>query len=161
MTTGPDEPPQEPQEPQQPPGAQGPPQPPGWQGPPPPPPPGYAGGPPPRPYAQPPLRPDEEKTWAIAAHLGPLLLGFIAPLVVWLVYRERSMFLDRTGKEALNFQLTLLLGYLASFVLMCVFIGFVLIFVVYVVGIVFMVLATISVSRFEDYRYPVTIRFIK
>ena len=53
--------------------------------------------------------------WAIGAQLGGLLLGFVAPLIVWLVYRERSAFLDRTAKEALNFQLTILIGYLVSF----------------------------------------------
>ncbi len=42
-------------------------------------------------------RPDEEKMWAIGAHLGPLLLGFVAPLVVWLVYKDRSPWLDRQG----------------------------------------------------------------
>ena len=51
---------------------------------------------------QPPMRPDEEKLWAIAAHLGPLVVGVIAPLVVWLVFKDRSAFLDRTGKEALE-----------------------------------------------------------
>ncbi len=99
--------------------------------------------------------------WAIGAHLGPLLLGFVAPLVVWLVYKDRSPWLDRQGKEALNFQLTLLIAYLVSFVLMIVLIGFVLVFAVWVGSLVLMVLAAVKVASFEDYRYPVTIRFIK
>ena len=116
---------------------------------------------PPGAAAQQPMRPEDEKLWAIGAQLGGLILGFIAPLVVWLVYRERSAFLDRTAKEALNFQLTLLIGYLVSFVLACFLIGFVLFFVVWIVGIVFMVMAAMAVSKFQDYRYPVNIRFIK
>lgn len=110
--------------------------------------------------AQPPMRPDEEKMWAIAAHLGPLLLGFVAPLVVWLVFRERSAFLDRQGKEALNFQLTLLIGYVISLVLVFVLIGFLLLFAVWIAGLVFMIMATVKVSSLADYRYPVTIRFV-
>ena len=109
---------------------------------------------------QAPLRPEDEKLWAISANLGGLLLGFIAPLVVWLVYRERSAFLDRTSKEALNFQLTLLIGYLISFATFCFGVGILLFFVVWIGGIVFMVLAALAVSKFEDYRYPVNIRFI-
>lgn len=124
--------------------------------PPPPPPPGQYAAPPPAA-----LRPDEEKLWAIGAHLGPLLLGFIAPLVVWLVFRERSAFLDRQGKEALNFQLTLLIAYIVSFVLVIVLIGLLLLFAVWVVSIVFMIMAAVKVSSMQDYRYPVTIRFIK
>ncbi len=112
------------------------------------------------PTGQPPMRPDEEKMWAIGAHLGGLFLGFIAPLLVYLVFKDRSAFLNRTGKESLNFQLTLLVGYLISFVLMFVLIGFVTFFVIWVGGIVLMILATVRVASFEDYRYPVNIRFL-
>jgi uncharacterized Tic20 family protein len=98
--------------------------------------------------------------WAIGAQLGPLLLGFLAPLVIWLVFKDRSPFLDRTAKEALNFQLTLLVGFVVSSVLVLVLIGLVLLFAVWVTGIVFMVLASVAVARLEDYRYPVNIRFI-
>ena len=107
------------------------------------------------------MRPEDEKLWAIGAQLGGLVLGFVAPLIVWLVYRERSVFLERTSKEALNFQLTLLIGYLVSFVLACFLIGFILLPIVWIVGIVFSVIAAIAVSKFEDYRYPLNIRFIK
>jgi uncharacterized protein len=156
MTTGPDTP-QEPNDPT-------PPAPPGYG---PPPPPGYG---PPAPWHGPPpvggysataMRPDEEKMWAIGAHLGGIILGFIAPLVVWLVYKDRSRFLDRQGKEALNFQITLLIGYVVSLVLTLVLIGLVLFLVVWLGGIVLMVLASIKVANFEDYRYPVNIRLIK
>jgi uncharacterized protein len=116
---------------------------------------------PPGAVPQQPLRPEDEKLWAIGAQLGGLVLGFIAPLIVWLVYRERSAFLERTSKEALNFQLTLLIGYLVSFVLACFLIGFFLLPIVWIVGIVFSVIAAIAVSKFEDYRYPLNIRFIK
>ena len=72
------------------------------------------------------MRPDDEKLWAIGAHLGPLLLGFIAPLVVWLVFRERSAFLDRTGKEALNMQLSYLIYFLVAGFSLILLIGLVL-----------------------------------
>ncbi len=64
-------------------------------------------------------------------------------------------------KEALNFQLTLLIGYVVSFALACFLIGFILLPIVWIVGIVFMIMGAIAVSKFEDYRYPVNIRFIK
>ena len=106
MTTGPDSPTPPPSDsPTPPPYAQTPGPPPGTQPGPPgyvPPPQGYA--PPPQAYggqpgvpptgysypAQRPMRPDEEKMWAIAAHLGPLVLGLIAPLVIWLVFKDRN-----------------------------------------------------------------------
>ena len=108
-----------------------------------------------------PLRSDEEKLWAVAAHLGPLLLGFLAPLMVWLVFKDRSQYLDRTGKEALNMQISYLIyGAVAGFSIILL-IGLVLLPVVVVAWLVLMVVATVKVANLEDYRYPAIIRFIK
>lgn len=119
---------------------------------------GYPG---PQGYGRAPMQPQDEKLWAVGAHLGPVLLGFVAPLVVWLVGRERSAFLDRTGKEALNMQLSYLLYFLVAGVSMVVLVGFLLLPVIGVAWFVLMVIATIKVSSYEDYRYPAIIRFIK
>jgi uncharacterized Tic20 family protein len=110
---------------------------------------------------QAPMRPDEEKMWAIAAHLGPLLLGFVAPLVVWLVFRERSEYLNRQGKEALNFQISVAIYSIASIVLWLIIIGIFLSIAVWITALVLMIIATVKVSNFEDYRYPLTIRLVK
>ncbi len=167
MTTGPESPqPSDPNQPSQPTGEQ--PTPPiGYPGPhdgapqgfyPPQ---GYGQAPPPVGYpGQQPMRPDDEKLWAIAAQLGPILLGFIAPLVIWLVFKDRSRFLDRTAKESLNFQLTVLLGYLVSAVLTLVLVGILGFIVIGIGSFVLMIIAAVKVASFEDYRYPVNIRFI-
>jgi len=108
------------------------------------------------------MRPDEEKLWAIGAHLAPIIgLSFIPPLVVWLVFKDRSAFLDRHGKEALNFQLSLLVYFMVSFVLIFVIIGILTTIALVILAVIFMVLATVKAANFEDYRYPLTIRFIK
>lgn len=109
----------------------------------------------------PPMRPDEEKLWAIAAHLGPLVVGVFAPLVVWLVFKDRSQFLDRTGKEALNMQISYLIYGIAAGISIFLLIGLVLLPAVMIAWVVLMVLATVKVANLEDYRYPLIIRFIK
>ena len=106
------------------------------------------------------MRPDEEKLWAIGAHLGPLVLGFIAPLVVWLVYRERSAFLDRSAKEALNMQLSYLIYFLVAGVSIILLIGLLLLPVVGVAWLVLMIIASLKVANLEDYRYPAIFRFV-
>jgi len=64
----------------------------------------------------------EERTWAMLAHLSALLgyivvLGqYIAPLVIYLVYRERSRFVAFHALQALYFQLALLLLWVVVFV---------------------------------------------
>jgi uncharacterized Tic20 family protein len=121
------------------------------------------GGPPPGPPGHegpPPLRPDEERLWAIAAHLGPLVLGFVAPLVVWLVFRDRSAFLDRTGKEALNMQISYLIYGTVSGLSIVLLIGLALFPLVMLAWFVLMIVATVKVASWEDYRYPAIIRFV-
>ncbi len=103
---------------------------------------------------------EDEKLWAIAAHLGPLVLGFLAPMIVWLAFKERSPFLDRSAKEALNMQLSYLLYGVAAAVSLLILVGLVLVPLVGVAWLVLMILATVKVANFEDYRYPAIIRFI-
>ena len=169
MSTGP-ETPQPPPEPDQPPGERPPPSPqPGFAGQPAqpggygPPPQGYGQAPPPTGYVAgpPPMRPDEEKMWAIGAHLGPLVLGVIAPLVVWLVFKDRSPFLDRSAKEALNMQLSYLIYFMVAGFSIILLIGLLLLPIVGIAWLVLMILATVKVANFEDYRYPAIIRFIR
>ena len=107
------------------------------------------------------MRADEERLWAVAAHLGPVLVGFIAPLVVWLVFKDRSGFLDRHGKEALNMQISYLVYFLVSGISLIVLIGFLLLPVVGIAWLVLMILATIRAANLEDYRYPWIFRFIR
>ncbi|MEP7090375.1 MAG: DUF4870 domain-containing protein [Nocardioidaceae bacterium] len=169
MTTGPQEPPP-PYDPNQPGQQQGPPaqgwgqpaqpvwgqsgqpgQPPGYGAPPPPM--GYQGGPPP-------LRPEDERLWAIAAHLGPIALGFVAPLVVWLVFKDRSPFLDRSAKESLNMQISYTVyGVVAGFSLLLL-VGLVLLPLVGVMWFVFVIVGTVKAANHEDYRYPLIFRLV-
>jgi uncharacterized Tic20 family protein len=112
-------------------------------------------------YGPRPMTQGDEKTWAILAHLGGVFLSFLVPLVIWLVFRERSRFVDQHGKEAVNFQITLAIGYVVSVILMAVIVGFFTFFAVWVCSIVFSILAAVVASRYEPYRYPVNIRVIR
>jgi uncharacterized protein len=107
-----------------------------------------------------PLRPDEEKLWAVAAHLGPLLLGFLAPLVVWLVFKDRSQYLDRTGKEALNMQISYMLYGLVAGISIILLVGLLLLPAVGLAWLVLMIVATVKVANHEEFRYPAIIRFV-
>ena len=108
----------------------------------------------------------EEKTWGMLAHLSSLA-GFIipfgnvlGPLVVWLVKKDSMPFVADQGKEALNFNITVAIAALVSFVLMLVVIGFVLLALVAVGWLVLTILATIESNKGVAYRYPFTLRLI-
>ena len=95
-----------------------------------------------------------------------LLAGFVAPLVIWLVFKGRGPFLEHHAKESLNFQITLLLVMTclgaATFILMFVLIGIVLVPVLIVVPILALVaeiIAAVAAQKGEWFRYPCCIRF--
>jgi hypothetical protein len=110
----------------------------------------------------------DEQNWAMFCHLSALS-GFvipfgnvIGPLVLWLIKKDTLPLVDRHGKEALNFQITVTIAMLISCVLMFVLIGFVLVFVVGVTALILTILATVKVSNGQlDYRYPLSLRLIK
>lgn len=105
----------------------------------------------------------DDRTIAMLTHLSGIILGFIVPLVVWLVHKDRPEkgYLVDQSKEALNFQLTLLIGYIIGIVLTVILIGALLNFLVWVVGIIFSIMAAMAVSRGEAYRYPFALRLVK
>ena len=99
--------------------------------------------------------------WAMLAHIGGIVLWFIAPLVVMLTQGEKSPFVRRQAVEALNFQITLTIAWIVSAILIVVLIGFLLFFVVGIGGLVLMIMAGIAANKGEEYRYPVNIRLVK
>lgn len=116
-----------------------------------------------------PLQPSEERTWAMFTHLSALVgivvgagfIGWLGPLIIFLVFRDRSAFVTEHAKTTLNFQITMLIAAVVAAVLWIVLVGFLITAAIYVVVIVLSIIATIAASRGERYEYPLTIRFIK
>jgi uncharacterized Tic20 family protein len=102
----------------------------------------------------------DEKTMAILSHILCIVAGFIPPLVIYLVKKE-SPYVTAHAKEALNFQLTMLIGVIVSVILMIVLIGFLLLWLLGIANLVLIIIATIRASENKLYRYPFSIRFIK
>jgi uncharacterized Tic20 family protein len=102
----------------------------------------------------------DEKTWALIAHFGGALFGFIAPLVALLAKGNESPTVKAHANEALNFHITwgiiLFVGALLS---VCTL--FISLLVPWVVVIVFSIIGGIKANNGELYRYPLTFRMIK
>lgn len=103
----------------------------------------------------------DDKTLAILTHLSGIFFSIIVPLVVWLVSKDTKPWLTDQSKEALNFQITVLIGYMISSVLMMVLIGFVLFLIVWAVSIILCIVAAVRVSQGAAFRYPLTLRLVK
>lgn len=124
----------------------------------------------------PPAGPESQaRTWNMLCHLSALT-GFIGvpfgnilgPLIVWQIKKNEIPSVDVHGKAALNFQITVLLAVLVSFVagiiLSFVCIGFVFFFVagaIALCGLIFAIIAGIRANDGKDYTYPYSITFVK
>lgn len=103
----------------------------------------------------------DDKTLAILTHLSGIFFSIIVPLVVWLTSKDTKPWLADQSKEALNFQITVLIGYVISSALMIVLIGFFTFVVVWALNIILCIVAAVRVSQGGDFRYPLTVRLIK
>ena len=107
----------------------------------------------------------QEITWGCAAHWSALVasviaLSFLGPLIVMLTKGNESAYVRRQAVESLNFQLSILIYGIVSFVLIFVLVGFVLLPIVGLMWLVFTIIGSIRSSKGEEYRYPLTIRMV-
>ena len=121
----------------------------------------------------------EERQWAMFAHLSALLGGivtsgwagsvgcFIGPLVIWMVKKDTMPFVNDQGREALNFNITVGIVFLGLFLLSIITLGIGLIITVplmIIVGLAWLVLTIIAAIKANEgvaYRYPFALRLIK
>ena len=104
----------------------------------------------------------DDKTLAMVTHLSGIFLGFLMPLIVWLVSKDKAekAYLTEQSKEALNFQITVAIAFVVSWVLMFLLIGFLLMPAVALANLILCILAAVKTSDNETYRYPFTLRLI-
>jgi uncharacterized Tic20 family protein len=119
---------------------------------------------------------DDERTYALFMHLSlmaHLVLTFFAiaiPIVMWQTKKESSPFLDDHGREALNFQISILIWAIVLPILVAIVgvltcgIGLILLIpaalLPYILGLIGMIQAAMAANRGEFYRYPMTFRFV-
>jgi uncharacterized Tic20 family protein len=127
-----------------------------------------AAAPAPQPAA--PLSEAEDRQWASFAHLGGIL-SFLPSLIIWLVFKDRGSFTNVEAKEALNFQITIAIAYVAlailSGILTVVTFGIfgiiapLLFLALWVLSLIFCIQGFIKAKDGNHYRYPFALRLIK
>lgn len=133
--------------------------------------PGTTGPPPPASLPAGDLPSSDSRNIAAIAHLSAFSIfagipSFIGPLVIWLLQRDRDTFVAEEAREALNFNLSILLYTLAAIAAMILTLGLGLIVIIPVAlvaapaWLVLTVLAAIRAADGQPYRYPLTLRLI-
>lgn len=110
----------------------------------------------------------DERLWGMLCHLSALaavlgipMLNILGPLVVWLLKKNTSPFVDAQGKASLNFQITATIAGLVCIPLVFIGVGIFLLFAIGIADLVFVIIASIKVNQGESYKYPVSLNLIK
>ena len=103
----------------------------------------------------------DDKTMGLLCHILGWLTSFVGPLILWVVKKDDSKFVEANAKEALNFQLSLIILWFLGVATSCIGVGFVILAAAWVVDIVFSIIAAMKANNMIVYRYPLAIRLIK
>lgn len=110
----------------------------------------------------------DDRLWGMLCHLSALtavfgipLLNILGPLVVWLLKKNTSAYVDEQGKNALNFQITATIAGLVCIPLVFLGVGIFLLIGIGIADLVFVIIASIKTNQGESYKYPVTLTLIK
>jgi len=118
-----------------------------------------------QPVAAQPLSDSDARLWVTLAHAGTILFGFVPALIVWLIGKDRSQFVNDEAKEALNFGIFLTGIYVIAWILNATVIGAILgiplLLAGFVISLIFCIKGAMKANKGETYRYPLSIRLVK
>ena len=109
----------------------------------------------------------DERPWVLGSHIGTLLgysvvLGsFLVPLFIWLSKKEESEVVAEHAKASLNFQLSMTLYLFVAGLMVIFLVGIPFLFVIPIVNLICVILATIEADKGNLYKYPFSITFVK
>lgn len=104
---------------------------------------------------------DDDRLFGMLIYLTSFFASFFAPLIIWLIKRENSPFVDKIGKDYLNFFISYTIWGLVASLLCLILVGFILIPILAILAFVFTVIGAIKAYNGETYLPPLSIRMIK
>lgn len=127
----------------------------------PPPPAGPPAGQPAGYSAQPLMSPADQRLWSTLLHVAGIFFSWLSALIGYLVLKDRGEFIKEHARQELNWQLTVTIGLIASYILTFVLIGVVTLVAVYILAVIFGIISALAANKGELYRFPIAIQFIK
>jgi uncharacterized Tic20 family protein len=118
----------------------------------------------------------EERNYGMLCHLASfsgVMVPFgsiLGPLIIWLIKRKEYDFVDICGRESINFQISITIYSLillfifsvslASHIQPLIILIALVFLLIFIIGLVSVIKASVLSNRGEEYRYPITIRFL-
>ncbi|MFS0646143.1 DUF4870 domain-containing protein [Siminovitchia sp. 179-K 8D1 HS] len=104
---------------------------------------------------------NNERVLATAIYVTSFFSALIGPLIIWLLKKDESAFVDFHGKEYLNFFISYSVYGIVAYILMIVLIGFVLLPILGLLAVVFTIIGAVKAYSGEIYRIPLVFRILK
>ena len=117
---------------------------------------------------------EDNKPWGIEInafclmfHLSQLagmvipLAGIVLPIIMWATNKDEFPIVDQHGRNILNWSLSLIIYLIISIPLMFIYIGFISVFVLLLLNLVFVIIAAVKANDGVVWRYPLSITFFK
>ncbi len=104
---------------------------------------------------------DDVKFWLLTLHLSNFISIPIFPLIIWAMKKDENPEIDRQGKDVINFQISMLIYLFASAILVFAIVG---IFMLLFLGLYITVITILNSTKVvmeKDYKYYLTIKFVK
>ncbi|NLI67801.1 MAG: DUF4870 domain-containing protein [Bacilli bacterium] len=102
---------------------------------------------------------DEERTLAMLIFLISFFTSVLGPLIIWLIKRKESAYIDHYGREYFNMTISYFIYTIISALSLFILIGFILLPAVGIAAIVFTIIGAVKAYGGEYYRIPFIIRF--
>ncbi|RXK17297.1 DUF4870 domain-containing protein [Macrococcus sp. DPC7161] len=103
----------------------------------------------------------DEKTMAMLIYLTSFFTVIVGPLIIWIMKKDQSLFVDQIGKDYLNFFISYFIYSFIAGLLCIVFIGFIILPIIALMTFVFTIIAAVKAYNGERYLIPLTIQFVK
>ncbi|MDQ0976339.1 putative Tic20 family protein [Neobacillus niacini] len=103
----------------------------------------------------------EERMLAAILYVVSLFFPIIGPLVIWLLKKDESSFINYHGREYFNFFISYTVYSVVSGILIFLVVGIFLLWILGIMALVFTIIAAVKAYEGNEYRFPLIFRVIK
>lgn len=103
----------------------------------------------------------EERTLAAVLYVVSLFAPIVGPLIIWLIKKDESSFINYHGREYFNFFISYTVYSIISGILVLLIIGMFLLWILGIMALVFTIIAAVKAYEGNEYRFPLIFRVIK
>lgn len=105
--------------------------------------------------------PQNDRTMAMLIWILNLVTGFIGPLIIWLMKREESPYINQQGKNYFNFAISYTIYAFVSWILTIILIGYIPLFILSIAGFAYTIVGIVTTNKGEDFVVPLSLPIIK